>query len=63
MGGDERLELADELSVASECEVGLDPLLESGYTCLFEARDLVLGERVEHEVGQCRPTPLRERFE
>ena len=44
---DERLELADELGVAAEGEVGVDPLLERREPQLLEARDLVLRERLE----------------
>ena len=40
----ERLELGDELAVAAEREVGLDPLFERGEPHPFEPRDLALGE-------------------
>src|SRR5689334_7715211 len=60
MGGDERLELADQLGVATEREVGFDPLLERRDTCLLQSRDLILRERRQGEVGQRRPSPKRQ---
>ena len=42
--GDQRLELADELGVAAERELGVDALLERRHAQLLEARDLRLGE-------------------
>ena len=36
MARDERLELTDELSVATERQVGVDPFLDSDQTKLFE---------------------------
>ena len=42
MLGDERLELADELAVATELEVGVDPRLERAQPQLLEAGDLRL---------------------
>ena len=47
MTGDEGLELGDDLAVASEREVGLDPFLDGGQAELLEAGDLLLRERVE----------------
>ena len=61
MALDERLELADQLVVASEREVGVDPLLERGQAELLEASDLRLGERLVREVGKGRPAPERQR--
>ena len=54
---DECLELSDELGVAAECEVGLDPQLERPQAELFESRDLDLRERLVDEVGERRPAP------
>ena len=59
---DERLELGDELGVAPEREVGLDPLLERDGAELLEPRDLGLGERLVEEVGERRAAPERERL-
>ena len=41
MLADEHLELTDELGVAAECEVGLEPPLERLQAELFEPRDSV----------------------
>ena len=49
---DERLELADELVLAAEAQLGLDPVLESGEPELLEPRDLALREGVVTKVGQ-----------
>ena len=54
MPRDERLELADELGVAAEREIGLDPLFERRELQLVEARDLRLCERLVGEVGKRR---------
>ncbi len=59
--GDERLELGDELRVAPEREVGLDPLLERDGAQLLEPGDLGLRERLVEEVGERRAAPERER--
>ena len=62
MLGDERLELADELGVTAERQVGVDPLLERRQPQLLQPRDLGLGERLVGEVGERRPAPQRERL-
>jgi hypothetical protein len=62
MRTDERLKLPDELGVATEVEVCLDPQLERGKAKLFEAEDLNLRERLAREVGESRPAPEAERF-
>ena len=62
MLGDQRLELADELGVAAEREVGLDPLLERRQPQLLEPRRLDPRERLVVELGQRRPAPQRERL-
>ncbi len=61
MPSDERLQLADELSVAAEREVGLDALFERRQLQLVQARDLALCERLVGEVGQGRAPPEGER--
>ena len=54
---DQRLELADERSVAAERQVGFDPLLDSDQAQLLEPSDLGLGEWLVGEVRQRRATP------
>ena len=61
MPSDERLQLADQLSVAAEREVGLDPLFERRQLQLVQARDLRLCERLVGEVGQGGAPPEGER--
>ncbi len=58
----ERLELADELGVAPEREVGLDALLEDRQPQLLEPGDLHLREGLVREVRQCRAPPQRQRL-
>jgi hypothetical protein len=53
----EQLDLADELGMAAECEIGFEPQLCCGQAELFEAEDLGMRERLVCEVGQRRPTP------
>ena len=60
--GDQRLELADQLGVAAEREVGLDPLLERRQPQVLEPAALGLGERLVRELGERRPAPERERL-
>jgi hypothetical protein len=57
MPGDERLQFADQLGVAAEREVSLDPLFQRGQLQLVQARDLRLCERLVGEVGQGRAPP------
>ena len=57
----QRLQLADELVVAADREIGVDPVLERGQPQLAEPRDLALDERLVGQVGQRRPAPQRER--
>ena len=59
---DERLELGDELGVAREREVGVDPLLERDRAQLLEPCDLGLCERLVEEVGQGGAAPQAERL-
>src|SRR5262245_66141297 len=56
----QRLQFADEVGVASECKVRLDPLLEDRKSQLFEAGDLALCERLVGDIGKCRSTPESE---
>lgn len=56
----ERLELAGQLAVPSQSEVGLDPLFEAGQPQLFEAGPLEHRERLL-ELGERRPAPEIER--
>ena len=62
MLADERLELDDELLVASELEIGLDPLLLGGEAELVEARDLGLREVRVSELRQRGAAPEGERL-
>jgi hypothetical protein len=58
----ERLDFADELGVAAEREVGLEPPLERPEAELFKARNLGLRERLVPEVGEGRPAPKVKSF-
>ena len=57
MLADKGLELGDELGVAAEGEVGLDPLLEGSQVQLLEASDLALREGLGREVRKGRSAP------
>ena len=61
MLGDERLELADELVVAPEREVRVDPELDRRQPDLLEPGDRRLGEALVGEVGERRAAPQRQR--
>ena len=61
MLADERLELADDVAVSAELEVGVDPLLERDEPQLLEPADLRLREVVERELRERRASPERER--
>src|SRR5258705_12529523 len=58
----ELLELPDELGVATEREVRLDPLLEGGEAELFEALDRRPREQFVRQVGQRWAAPEAERL-
>ena len=60
--GDDRLQLGDELAVAAEREVGVDPVLERGEPQLREAGGLGRRERLLRELGERRAAPERERL-
>jgi hypothetical protein len=62
MRGDERLELADEVSPAPRPQVGVDALLEGDQAQLLEPGDLRLGELLVAEVGERGPVPEAERL-
>ena len=57
VGGDELLQLADDVRMPAEGEIRLDPALERGQAQLLEARDRRLRERLVGEVGERRPAP------
>jgi hypothetical protein len=61
MFGDQGLELADELRVLPEYELGLDARLERDQAQLVEPRRLDLCERLVRDVVERRPAPERER--
>ena len=58
--GHERLELADELTVAAEGKIRLDPLFERRELKLVEACDLCLCERFVGEIGKGGTAPAGE---
>ena len=57
---DEILELADELGVAPDREVGVDAGLDGGEPQPVQAGDVRLGERLVGEVGQRLAAPQRQ---
>ena len=62
MVADEPFELADDLCVAAEREVGFEAQLERGQAQLFEPADLVARERLVGEVRKRRAAPEPERL-
>jgi hypothetical protein len=54
---DQGFQLADELSLAAEREIGFDQLLERHEAELLEPCDLLLGKRLVGEIGQWRAAP------
>jgi hypothetical protein len=60
--GDQRLQLAHDLGVAAEGEPGLDPQLDRRHSQLFQAADLLLGERLVREVVERSSPPQGERL-
>jgi hypothetical protein len=60
--GDDASELADEVGMPAQREVGLDPLLEGAQPQLVEPCDLRRRERLVGELVQRRPPPHRERL-
>jgi hypothetical protein len=61
MSGQEALELANELGVASELELGVNPPLERYKPQLFEPPALALGEVLEGDFRERRASPCRQR--
>ena len=59
---DQRLELADELRVVSERQVGIDSLHKHREAHLLETRDLGLGKSLVGEIGERGPAPQPERL-
>jgi hypothetical protein len=62
MLGDEQLELAKELRMVTERQVGLDPSFERRPPEVLQASCLSSRESLLTEVGQWRPAPEGERF-
>ena len=62
MTGDEDFEVGDEITLTPEGEVCVGQLLDRGQVELVQPGDLVLGERVEGEVGERRAPPEAERL-
>ena len=58
----ESLELADQVGVAAEREVCLDPFLEGKKAKLLEPRALAHGKRLRGELGQRGTAPECERL-
>ena len=61
MLGDEPLELADDVTVATELEIGVDPLRNCGEPELVQPPDLRLREILERELRERRSPPRLER--
>ena len=62
MGGDEELELADQLRVTAQLELGLEELCLGRHVQLGQPPDLVSRLTLEHDVGQRGPAPETERL-
>jgi hypothetical protein len=62
MAGDEGLELADELPVAAQLELGRDPFLQGCEPDLLEPGDLRLEGGLLGQVVECRPPPQAQRL-
>src|SRR5581483_10433189 len=62
LGGDETLELADDVELAAELDVGFDPQLDRRRLQLLEPRDVRLRELLVGELGEGRAAPERERL-
>ena len=58
---DECLELADQIAVMTEHEVGVDPVLERRQARFLQARDLALSERLIREIGERLAAPQPQR--
>ena len=62
MGGDEQLELTDQLGVEAELELGLEQVDLRGQVQLAQPPDLVSSRAVEDDVGKRRSPPKLERL-
>ena len=60
--GDERVELSDELAVATELQERFDPVFRRREPEIVETADLVTREVLEGELGERRASPERERL-
>ena len=61
MRGDEQLELADQLGVAAELELGLEQLDLGRQVELAQPPDLVSGRALEDDIRKRRAAPELER--
>ena len=59
---DKRLQFADDIRVAAECEVDGDAFLDHRHPQLLEPSDLLLRESLEREVGEGWSVPKGKRF-
>ena len=59
---DERVELSDELAVATELQQRFDPVLRRREPEIVETADVVTREVLEGELGERRASPERERL-
>ena len=59
---DKRFQLADQLRVAAQRELGLDALLDGGQVKLLKPGDLALRKRLVRELGERRAAPQPERL-
>ena len=61
MLADERLQLTDKLGVASQSQVGIDPVGDSRNPQLVQPADRGLGERLVVDIGERRAAPHAQR--
>ena len=62
MCGDERLQLADQIRIRAEGEIGVDSLLQRREAHVVQPSNLGLRERGKGQILQRRPPEQRERF-
>ena len=62
MVGDQALELADQLRVAAQLEIGFEAILDRDQPQLFETSYRWHGPQLVTELGQRRPAPERQRL-
>ena len=60
MGSEQSLELRDQLTMQSECQVGVNALLDRDDPELLEGGYRLLGEGLVSEIRQRRTAPKRE---